>query len=95
MFLTTERKVKASFTGDERRWQTNEDQTKNLLESVSGSTSDHDGVSVDHDAPFVPGSADPDAPGSYDRGALPGVRHGGIRGRLPFSFKKPRGRQQR
>lgn len=28
MFLTTERKVKASFTGDERRWQTNEDQRK-------------------------------------------------------------------
>ena len=24
MFLTTERKVKASFTGDERRWQTND-----------------------------------------------------------------------
>ena len=32
MFLTTERKVKASFTGDERRWQTNEDQTKQILE---------------------------------------------------------------
>ena len=31
MFLTTERKVKASFTGDERRWQTNEDQTKNQI----------------------------------------------------------------
>ena len=31
MFLTTERKVKASFTGDERRWQTNEDQTKTVL----------------------------------------------------------------
>ena len=31
MFLTTERKVKASFTGDERRWQTNEDQTKDQI----------------------------------------------------------------
>lgn len=31
MFLTTERKAKASFTGDERRWQTNEDQTKDQI----------------------------------------------------------------
>ena len=28
MFLTTERKVKASFTGDERRWQTKDQISK-------------------------------------------------------------------
>ena len=65
MFLTTERKVKASFTGDERRWQTNEDQTKN---QISKRCTDPDDSAYDrtdesrlktHNIPPLPASANP------------------------------------
>ena len=53
MFLTTERKVKASFTGDERRWQTNEDQTK---DQISKRCTDPDDSAYDRTDESNPGT---------------------------------------
>lgn len=53
MFLTTERKVKASFTGDERRWRTNEDQTK---DQISKRCTDPDDSAYDRTDESDPGA---------------------------------------
>lgn len=53
MFLTTERKVKANFTGDERRWRTNEDQTK---DQISKRCTDPDDSAYDRTDESDPGA---------------------------------------